>query len=191
MRSKYYSSTPIVLVQSKVSIEPPLYRPSTCRLCGSSSDPKRAAIAPRCRACSASRENRVGSLLIGSKQSLTSTTVTGVYTSCPARPRRSPTTLPTFLRRFFVGIHPTYPLFRGLKIWRRFSPGMLCYPPLPEIFRWVSPTEISAKVVTRLQYVTPRRRFTTNTGNMLDLGKTQRVNSQHCVGATLAPTVTQ
>ena len=67
--------TAAVLVQSKVSIEPPQHRPSA------RSAPVRAALstpsAPSCRECLASREDRVGLTIY----TLTATNRSGIYTS--------------------------------------------------------------------------------------------------------------
>ena len=63
---RFAAGTPIVLLYEKgdaVRIEPRPPSPNTCRLCARSSrtlfEPKRAATAPACRACSASPEHRV------------------------------------------------------------------------------------------------------------------------------------
>ena len=79
-----------------VSSHPNIAQHVPCRLCARSSfDPKRAATAPRCRACWASRDHNAGSLLIGTKRGLAATAaVVGVYTSCPASARCSSTTPP-------------------------------------------------------------------------------------------------
>ena len=74
-KQQFAAGTPIVLLYEKgdaVRIEPRPPSPNTCRLCACSSrtlfrPQARAATAPGCRACSASPEHRVGSLLIVGK----------------------------------------------------------------------------------------------------------------------------
>ena len=94
---------------------------------------------------------------------------------------------------FFSG-DPSWilPVLRFQNMLRRFFPGMQCYPPAPGIFLEVSPTGISARLnstATSCYSATPLYHW--HMQHMLDLGKTQRVTSQHNVGSTTAPTVTQ
>ena len=75
-KQQFVAGTPIVLLYEKgdaVRIEARPPSPNTCRLCARSSrglfrPQARAATAPGCRACSASPEHRVGSVLIGQDQ---------------------------------------------------------------------------------------------------------------------------
>ena len=72
--------------KQKVSVEPPQHRPA--RAASARARPfrslKRAATAPRCRACSASRGNRVGSTIVGAKEGLAATALGGVVYELPS-----------------------------------------------------------------------------------------------------------